>query len=81
MQKTSAYSSSESVSKLNSYSCGALLNGSYLSNDFFKTGSEFFFLLVYSVNNLHLWPSLLQQLFLDRKEQFDLDLNENVLYF
>lgn len=74
MQKTSAYSSSESVSKLNSYSCGALLNGSYLNNDFFRTGSEFFFLLVYSVNNLHLWPSLLQQLFLDILEKNNLTL-------
>lgn len=74
MQKTSAYSSSESVSKLNSYSCGALLNVSYLSNDFFKTGSEFFFLLVCSVNNLHLWPSLLQQLFLDILEKTNLTL-------
>lgn len=74
MQKTSAYSSSESVSRLSSYRCGALLNGSYLSNDFFKTGSEFFFLLVYSVNNLHLWPSLLQQLFLDILEKNNLTL-------
>lgn len=75
MQRTSAYSSSESVSKLNSYRCGALLNGSFKeSNDFFKTGSEFFFLLVYSVNNLHLWPSLLQQLFLDILEKNNLTL-------
>lgn len=60
--------------KVNSYRCGALLNGSYLSNDFFKTGSEVFFLLVYSVNNLHLWPSLLQQLFLDILEKNNLTL-------
>lgn len=59
---------------MNSYRCGALLNDSYLCNDFFKTGSEFFFLLVNSVNNLHLWPTLLQQLFLDVLEKNNLTL-------